>query len=127
MDFNKLTVKSQEAVALAQELARRRGNPEVYPEHLVLALLDQELPRTIVERAGGDPDSVRAGAETELGRRPATQGGNQQPHASVPFSRLLDDASDEARKLEDDYVSTEHILLAAKVLPRQAVLDALKQ
>jgi len=43
MDFNKLTIKSQEAVAAAQELARRRGNPEIYPEHLLLALLDQEL------------------------------------------------------------------------------------
>jgi ATP-dependent Clp protease ATP-binding subunit ClpB len=127
MDFNKLTVKSQEAVALAQEQARRRGNPEVYPEHLVLALLEQELPRTIVERAGGDPEAVRAAAEAELGKRPSLQGGNQQPHASVAFSRALDDAADEARKLEDDYVSTEHILLALRVLPRDAVLDALKQ
>jgi ATP-dependent Clp protease ATP-binding subunit ClpB len=44
MDFNKLTLKSQEAVGGAQELARRMGNPEVYPEHLLLALMDQELP-----------------------------------------------------------------------------------
>ncbi|MGZ4463273.1 MAG: Clp protease N-terminal domain-containing protein, partial [Gaiellaceae bacterium] len=43
MDFNKLTVKSQEAVAAAQELARRRGNPEIAPDHLLAALLDQEL------------------------------------------------------------------------------------
>src|ERR671934_195598 len=45
MDFNKLTIKSQEAVAAALERARRDGNPEVYPEHLLVALLDQELPR----------------------------------------------------------------------------------
>ena len=51
MDFNKLTLKSQEAVAAAQELARRNGNPELYPEHLVIALLDQELPRELVESA----------------------------------------------------------------------------
>jgi len=43
MDFNKLTVKSQEAVAAAQDLARRRGNPEITPDHLLLALLDQDL------------------------------------------------------------------------------------
>ena len=43
MDFDKLTIKAQEAVAAAQELARRSGNPELYPEHLLLALLDQEL------------------------------------------------------------------------------------
>ena len=41
MDFNKLTLKAQEAVAAAMDLARRQGNPEVYPEHLILALLDQ--------------------------------------------------------------------------------------
>src|SRR3989440_16821 len=56
MDFNRLTVKSQEAVAAAQELARRFGNPELYPEHLVLALLDQELPRELVP----DPEALRA-------------------------------------------------------------------
>src|SRR5919204_422723 len=48
MDFNKLTIKSQEAIAAAQEDARRRGNPEIYPEHLLLGLLGQELPRELV-------------------------------------------------------------------------------
>ena len=52
MDFTKLTLKSQEAVAAAQELARRAGNPELTPDHLIVALLDQELPRTLVDRAG---------------------------------------------------------------------------
>ena len=56
MDFNKLTLKSQEAVAAAQELARRMGNPELYPEHLLVALLDQELPRELVD----DPNALRA-------------------------------------------------------------------
>ena len=59
MDFNKLTLKSQEAVAAAQELARRSGNPELYPEHLLVALLDQELPRELVESAS----TLRAEAE----------------------------------------------------------------
>ncbi|MBA2297876.1 MAG: hypothetical protein H0W14_07545, partial [Actinobacteria bacterium] len=52
MDFTRLTVKSQEAVAAAQELARQRAHPELYPEHLLLALLDQELPAQLV------PDSA---------------------------------------------------------------------
>ena len=73
MDFNKLTLKSQEAVAAAQELARRMGNPELYPEHLVLALLDQELPRELVP----DPDSLRAEAEAALRAKPSTQGAAQ--------------------------------------------------
>jgi len=56
MNFDKLTIKSQEAVAAAQELARRNGNPELYPEHLLLALLDQELPRELV--AGADAEQM---------------------------------------------------------------------
>jgi ATP-dependent Clp protease ATP-binding subunit ClpB len=114
MDFNKLTLKSQEAVAAAQELARRLGNPEVYPEHLLVALLDQELPRQLVP----DPDALRAEAEATLRAKPATQGAAQQPHVSAALAKVLDRASDEARRLEDDFVSTEHLLLALDVVPR---------
>src|SRR5215210_2302189 len=125
MDFNRLTIKSQEAVAAAQELARRAGNPEVYPEHLVLALLDQELPRTLVERAGQSASTLRADAETGLRAKPSVQGGSQQPRVSVGFSQVLDRASEEARSLEDDYVSTEHLLVALDLVPRDALLEAL--
>src|SRR3954463_13561398 len=128
MDFNKLTIKSQEAVAAAQELARRAGNPEIYPEHLLLALLDQELPRTLVERAGSSPDALRAGAGERLASRPSMQGAeNLQPQISNGFRKALDGAEDEARKLEDDYVSTEHLLLALDVLPREQLLRALQE
>jgi ATP-dependent Clp protease ATP-binding subunit ClpB len=123
MDFNKLTLKSQEAVAGAQELARRMGNPELYPEHLLLALLDQELPRTLVP----DPDGLRAEAEARLRGKPSIQGGTQQPQISRAFSDVLDRALDEARKLEDEYVSTEHLLLALDVVPRDQLLTKLKQ
>src|SRR5436305_7838273 len=112
MDFNKLTVKSQEAVAAAQELARRSGNPELYPEHLVLALLDQELPRELVP----DADALRAQAEAQLAAKPRIQGAQQQPTLSTQLSRVLDRASKEARSMEDDYVSTEHLLLALDVV-----------
>ena len=127
MDFNRLTIKSGEAVAAAQELARRRGNPEVYPEHLCIALLDQELPRTLVERAGISASTLRAEAEAKLANRPAVQGTNQQPTASKAFSDLLDRASDEARSMDDEYVSTEHLLLALDVAPRDKLLAALKE
>jgi ATP-dependent Clp protease ATP-binding subunit ClpB len=126
MDFNKLTIKSGEAVAAAQELARRRGNPEVYPEHLCIALLDQELPRALVERAGISASTLRAEAEAKLANRPAVQGTSQQPTASKAFSDLLDRASDEAQALDDEYVSTEHFLLALDVAPRDKLLSALK-
>src|SRR4029079_12501441 len=108
MDFNKLTIKSQEAVAAAQELARRLGNPELYPEHLLLALLDQERPQQLVP----DASALRAEAEATLRAKPSVQGMQQQPNVSAAFSRVLDQAADEANRLEDDYVSTEHLLLA---------------
>src|SRR5918998_5342883 len=102
MDFQKLTIKAQEAVAGAQELARRSGNPEIYPEHLTLALLDQELPRTLVERAGASVDDLRARAEAALAGRPAVSGvAAQQPHVSTAFAKALDEAEVEMRKLED--------------------------
>jgi ATP-dependent Clp protease ATP-binding subunit ClpB len=122
LDFNKLTLKSQEAIAAAQEYARRAGNPELYPEHLLLALLDQELPRQLVP----DADTLRAEAEATLRAKPAIQGAAQQPQVSAQFSRVLDRAFDEARMLEDEYVSTEHLLLALDVVPRDALLEKLK-
>ena len=123
MDFNKLTIKSQEAVAAAQELARRTGNPELYPEHLVLALLDQELPAQLVP----DPAALRAETEAALATKPAIQGASQQPQAGAAFSRVLDKAFDEAKKLEDEYVSTEHLLLALDVVPRDVLLAKIKE
>ena len=66
MDFNKLTLKSQEAVAAAQELARRNGNPELYPEHLVVALLDQG-PREAPEPETAEERSHRLGMRTTAG------------------------------------------------------------
>jgi ATP-dependent Clp protease ATP-binding subunit ClpB len=123
MDFNKLTLKSQEAVAAAQELARRLGNPELYPEHLTLALLDQELPRQLVP----DPDTLRAQADAALRARPRIEGAQQQPHVSAAFSRVLDDAFDEAKRMEDEYVSTEHLLLALDVVPRDQLLPKINE
>jgi ATP-dependent Clp protease ATP-binding subunit ClpB len=127
MDFNKLTIKSGEAVAGAQELARRLGNPEVTPDHLTIALLDQELPRTLVERAGASPDALRGEAEARLGQQPAVSGGGRQPQASAAFRRALDKAFDEAQGLGDEFVSVEHLLLALDVVPREALLAALQQ
>ena len=122
MDFNKLTLKSQEAVAGAQELARRMGNPELYPEHLVLALLDQELPRELVDSTS----TLRAEVEERLAQRPTVAGGTQQPQISAAFAKVLDRASDEARSMGDDYVSTEHLLLALDVVPRDQLEAKIK-
>jgi ATP-dependent Clp protease ATP-binding subunit ClpB len=126
LDFNKLTLKSQEAVAAAQEYARRSGNPELDPEHLLLALLDQELARTLVERSGYDTATVRAEAEARLRTKPTIRGAAQQPQVSAAFSRVLDRAFEEARGLDDEYVSAEHLLLALDAVERSSLLEALK-
>jgi ATP-dependent Clp protease ATP-binding subunit ClpB len=118
VDFNKLTLKSQEAVGAAQELARRMGNPELYPEHLLLALLDQELPQQLVP----DAAALRAQAEATLRGKPSIHGASQQPNVGAAFSRVLDKAFDEAKRMEDEYVSTEHLLLALDVVPRDQLL-----
>src|SRR5919109_923432 len=122
MDFNELTLKSQEAVAAGQELARRMGNPELYPEHLLLALLDQELPQQLVP----DAAALRAQAEAVLRGKPSVQGMQQQPNVSAAFSRVLDEAAREAQRMEDDYVSTEHLLLALDVVPRDQLEAKIK-
>jgi ATP-dependent Clp protease ATP-binding subunit ClpB len=122
MDFNKLTIKSQEAVGAAQELARRMGNPEVYPEHLLLALLDQELPQQLVP----DAQALRGEAETTLRGKPAIQGSQQQPTVSRAFAEVLDRAFDEAREMQDEYVTVEHLLLGLNVVDRETLLESLK-
>jgi ATP-dependent Clp protease ATP-binding subunit ClpB len=126
VDFTKLTLKSQEAVAGAQELARRAGNPELTPDHLTLALLDQELPRTLVERSGYGAEALRAEAEARLRQLPTVSGGGAQPQASARLSRVLDAAFDEMRALGDEYVSVEHLLSALDVVPRDRLLEALQ-
>src|SRR6266516_3010444 len=123
MDFNKLTIKSQEAVAAALERARRDGNPEVYPEHLLVALLEQELPRQLVDSAS----TLRAEAEETLAKKPRIDGTKQQPRVSNALSKVFDRAADEARRMEDDYVSSEHLLLALDAVPRDELEAKIKQ
>jgi ATP-dependent Clp protease ATP-binding subunit ClpB len=114
MDFTKLTVRSQQAIAAAQEAARRRGNPEVYPEHLLLALLDDEM--------FAEWQQLRPAAEQRLAAKPAVQGATGQPTASTAFARVLDRSEEEARKLEDDYVSMEDLFLALEPAPREEIV-----
>jgi ATP-dependent Clp protease ATP-binding subunit ClpB len=119
MDFSKLTTKSQEAIAAAQDIARRRGNPELTPDHLLLALLDQEL--------FADWAHLRAEAEAKVDALPSAQGGSQQPNASAGFSRLLDKADAARKAFGDDYVSTETLFLALEPAPREEIVEWIQQ
>ncbi len=113
MDFGKLTIKSQEAIAAAQNAALRRGNPELTAEHLLLALLDQEL--------FSGWQALRADAERKVAALPSVQGGQQQPNAAASFSRVLERADKERELMGDDFVSTEHLFLALEPVPRAEI------
>ncbi|MCU1457009.1 MAG: ATP-dependent chaperone ClpB [Actinomycetia bacterium] len=117
MESDRLTQKSQEALHDAQTKALRFGHTEVDGEHLLLALLDQPdglIPR-LVSRAGADPDLIRSEVEAELAKRPRVGGPGAAPgqvFVTQRLSRLLDAAEREAKRLKDEYVSVEHLMLA---------------
>jgi ATP-dependent Clp protease ATP-binding subunit ClpB len=117
VDPNRLTQKSQEALHDAQTKALRYGQTEVEPEHLLLALLDQAdglIPRLLM-RAEVDTDSLHAAVERAIEVLPRVTGsgaGAGQVYVSRALSQILDKAEDEAKRLKDEYVSVEHILLA---------------
>ncbi|ANJ08014.1 ATP-dependent chaperone ClpB [Streptomyces parvulus] len=117
MDMNRLTQKSQEALQEAQTAAARMGQTEVDGEHLLLALLDQEdglIPR-LLQHAGAEPNELREAVRDELSRRPRVTGPGAAPGQVFVTQRLaglLDTAEQEAKRLKDEYVSVEHLLLA---------------
>jgi ATP-dependent Clp protease ATP-binding subunit ClpB len=117
MDLNRLTQKSQEALSAAQALAIRNGHTEVDVEHLLLALLDQ--PEGLVPRllAAMDVDgaALRRDLETELSRKARTTGSAPQPgqvSLTQRVARVLEAADREAKRMKDEYVSVEHLLVA---------------
>ena len=114
MDFTKLTVKAQEAFASAQGDAVSRGNPELTPDHLLLALLTQEasVAARILEKAGLHPAAIRDAVEARLAGLPRMEGANVQPAASRATRQALEEAFTEAEALKDEYVAVEHLLLA---------------
>ena len=121
MQADRFTVKSQEALAAAQRLAGTRRNPEVAPEHLLLALLEQEggIVVPVLRRAGADPERVRRLANAALDALPTVSGDASAPALGQELIGLLQRAEDEARELGDEYISTEHLLLALADAPRR--------
>jgi len=111
--FDKLTVKSQEAVQRAQQLAVEKGHPEVDPLHLLAALLDEEdgVARPILEKVGVNLSQLRRQVQAELDRRPQVSGGSQ-PGAGRQLMAVLEGAMQEAAAMKDEFVSVEHLLLA---------------
>ncbi|NVN90094.1 MAG: type VI secretion system ATPase TssH, partial [Desulfuromonadales bacterium] len=117
MDLNRLTQKSQEALAEAQSKAVTYGHVEVDGEHLLWALLDQSdglVPR-LLQRMDIRPEHVKQEVENELDKRPHVSGpGTEQGKILISqrLSRILVAAENEAKRLKDEYVSVEHLLMA---------------
>lgn len=113
MDY-KLTQKSQEAVSAAIRRAAAEGNPEVAPVHLFTALLSQTGGTAVplLEAVGADWKQLRTEAEKQLAALPKAQGATvSAPSSSRQLLTALNTAAQRARQLEDEYVSTEHLLV----------------
>ena len=113
ININKYTEKAQEAIAAAQQLADREGHPEITPEHLLLTLVEQRegIVPEIVRKMNADPSALAATVRAELQKLPSAQGGSQ-PGLSARLRQVTDAAEQEAERLKDEYVSTEHLFVA---------------
>src|SRR6188508_2825936 len=113
MNIQKYTEKAQEAIAGAQQLADSEGHPEITPEHVLLTLIEQQggIVPELLRKLNADPSVAAAAVKAELGKLPSAQGGSQ-PGASARLRAIMAAAGAEADRLKDDYVSTEHLLLA---------------
>src|SRR5215510_1406927 len=113
MNIQKYTEKAQEAVVAAQSLADRERHPEITPEHVLLTLVEQQggIVPAILRKLNADPSAVAAEIRSELGRSPAVHGGSQTT-PSARLRQVTNAAEAEAERLKDEYVSTEHLLLA---------------
>jgi ATP-dependent Clp protease ATP-binding subunit ClpB len=114
MSIEKMTTKAQEAIRGAVALANRRGNPEIHPEHICLAILEQEdgIGRPLIQKAGGDHAALASALSQRIASFPQVSGGSE-PRISSRGLALLQGAEAEAKAMKDDFISTEHMLLAA--------------
>ena len=114
MRLDRLTSKTREALAGAQQEATKRGNPELYPEHLLIALLAQTdgVATPVLQKAGADPKKLRTELEAGLDKMPKVSGG-VEPNISRRFREVLTAAWTETEAVKDEYTSAEHVFLAA--------------
>ena len=127
MKLDKLTVKAQEAIAASREVAIARHHAEVRPEHLLVALLEQEggvVPR-ILMKIGADPQIVRADVDRALEKQPRAHGSALDIDAGRAFKDTWEASAKEASAMKDEFLSTEHFLLAL-ASSKTAAGDALR-
>jgi len=142
MNYEKFTIKAQEALNAASSIAQKDDHPQLDTEHLLLALLRQEdgIVPPIVSRIGGDTGRLAADLENLLKQQPRVYGAAAQLQFSSAAAKILAKAEAEAAALKDDFVSTEHVLIAISAgegraaellkksgVTRNSILEALKQ
>ncbi|MCL5014428.1 MAG: ATP-dependent chaperone ClpB [Firmicutes bacterium] len=114
MRLDKLTVKSQEALSEAQSIAREMQNQEIVPEHLLVALVEQSdgIVRPLIEKVGIPLSALEQSARHALAQLPKVSGSQPGAYLSQSLVRTVEQAEKEADALKDEYISTEHLLLA---------------
>jgi ATP-dependent Clp protease ATP-binding subunit ClpB len=122
MKIDRLTIKAQDALEAAQNLTHKFNHSSVDVEHLVTALLSEEegVIRPLLQKLGTSPDALLAQFQKLLAAKPKIYGDSAQIYLSPQLSKLLVRAEEEAGKLKDDYISTEHLLLAALTVESDA-------
>jgi ATP-dependent Clp protease ATP-binding subunit ClpB len=128
--WDKFTLKSQEAIQKASSLANENGQPEVMPMHLLTALLEDKegIIVPLLQKVGIPTDQLLGSARQAIAALPKVSGATAEPGLSSAMQRVLNDASKEAQDFKDEYVSTEHLLLALSQLkkdPAQMLLASL--
>ena len=114
MRLDKFTIKAQEALQSAQTLASETQSPEIAAEHVMLALIKQTdgIVTPILQKLGVDPDNIASALQDTLEKSPKVQGVNSELRISASLQAVLENAIKEATTLKDEYVSTEHLLIA---------------
>src|SRR4051812_31157075 len=125
--WDKFTVKAQEAVQRANELASEHGNPELLPVHMLAALLEDRegIVPPILEKIGIGPQAVLNELYRAIEKLPKVSGGAAQASLSSAVNQLFDSAFKQADNFKDEYVSTEHLLLAVTEVKRDPAQETL--
>lgn len=133
INLDKFTIKAQEAINEAQKIGKSRGNPLIEPQHLIMALIDEKegIVAPILKRAGVNLQFLRGEVTQQLNRFPSVSGDAAATEASPGLRKVLESAAKHAERFQDDYVSTEHLLLgilthgqdAAKALKKAGITE----
>ncbi len=128
VNFNKLTIKSQEALQNAQEIASNYSNQLIEPEHIFAALIQdpEGIVSSMIQKLGVNKDLIQTRVGELLNKLPKVSGAGSQASLSRDANEVLENAFKEASTLKDEYVSTEHLLLGLADTKKSSVAELLK-